>query len=183
MLELRAVMKYLYLTTSNRNYVIIIIIIIIIIIWVRIIAKSAYQLRHVRLSLRKYQRGSHWTHFREIWYRDIRKPDGWNPNLFKIGQKYQFTSWPTYVYGCRRHKLTLKEFLCNTQWRNIVDSDRYLNNKHVTNCNIVTATMVQWTRHMLHDIARLIFIIILIIIFLYIIASNSVGHMTGLQQG
>jgi hypothetical protein len=97
----------------------------------------------------------------------------------------QFTSRPKYVYGCRRNKLTIKEFFCNTQWRNIVDSDWYINNKYVTNCNVFTAILVQRTRHMLRDTARLIFITIIIIIiiiitiFLYIIASNSVGHMKG----
>jgi hypothetical protein len=33
---------------------------------VRIVAKSAYYIRHVRPSVRMYQRGSHWTDFREI---------------------------------------------------------------------------------------------------------------------
>jgi len=33
---------------------------------VRIVAKSAYQLRHIRLPIHGYRRGSHWTHFREI---------------------------------------------------------------------------------------------------------------------
>ena len=38
---------------------------------VRKSAKSEYQLRHVRLSVRVEQLGPHWTEFDEIWHLSI----------------------------------------------------------------------------------------------------------------
>jgi hypothetical protein len=40
----------------------------------RIVAKSAYSLCHIHLSICMYQRGSYWTDFHEIWYWRLESP-------------------------------------------------------------------------------------------------------------
>ena len=55
---------------------------------VRVVMDNVYELRRVRSSVRVYQRGSHWTDFREILYLGLfMKIYLEIPNLVKIGGK------------------------------------------------------------------------------------------------
>jgi hypothetical protein len=87
---------------------------------VRILSKSAYEFRHVRTSVHMYQRGSHWTGYREIWYwallsKSVDKTENWLQSDNNIGTVHEDLST---LYCCRRHKLvTVWQQYRHCTWR------------------------------------------------------------------
>jgi hypothetical protein len=76
---------------------------------VRITAKSAYCFRRVRLSMRMYQRGPHWTDFHKIWcwqilWNSVEKLQTWPDILYE--HQVRFIVW-------RRNTFAIKSFLFN----------------------------------------------------------------------
>ena len=70
---------------------------------VRVVAKNACYLRNARPYVRMYQRGCHWTDFRETWYWGLRENMPRKKKIVKIGQKYRGTVYEdlsTFCYCC-----------------------------------------------------------------------------------
>ena len=68
-----------------------------------------------------YQRGSHWTDFREIWYWELSWKSREIPSLVKVGQNIVHFTWrPITFYCCPRHNFAIKAFLYNTKYFCIV---------------------------------------------------------------
>jgi len=80
-------------------------------------------------SVRVYQRGSHLTDFREVWYWLLL----WNSvGKFQFGLKSDknighFTRRRKSVYCCWRHKFTIRALLCNSKYF-CINNDMQLNN-------------------------------------------------------
>ena len=74
---------------------------------VRIVVKSVCYIRHVRPSVRMYQRGSNWT---EIWYCGLLWKLCWEgPNLVKIGQTTgTLREDLSTFYCCQRNYIAIK---------------------------------------------------------------------------
>ena len=79
------------------------------VMYVRILAKSSYYLRHVCPSVNMHHFGSHWTHFREISYcgllrRSVEKFQTWS-KLDTLRED------PNKFYCCRRQSVATKALL------------------------------------------------------------------------